>query len=121
MESALRRLDRHRYRHLQLWPTDDPSRHDANPGSRDFLAVIGGNGAYFVNVSSSDGSESFLWFAAPPNREVIVLPGTDGFLDGAWTAPASRVCRDVEIVIQAVRHYAEHGGLDPSLNWERLS
>jgi hypothetical protein len=42
-------------------------------------------------------------------------------VDGAWTEAACRVCRDVEMVVQAVRHYAEHGGLNPSLSWETLS
>jgi hypothetical protein len=56
IESAIRRLDSRRYRHLQLWPMDDESQHDPNPGSHDFLTVIGGNGAYVVNVSFTDGS-----------------------------------------------------------------
>jgi hypothetical protein len=121
IESAIRRLDGRRYRHLQLWPTDDESQHDPNPGSHDFLTVIGGNGVYVVSVSFTDGSESFLRVAGPRNGEVIVLPDPDGFVDGTWTEAACRVCRDVETVVQAVRHHAERGGLDPTLSWETLS
>ena len=121
IESAIRRLDGRRYRHLLLWPTDDESQHDPNPGSHDFLTVIGGNWAYVVNVSFTDGSESFLRVVGPPNREVIVLPDPDDFVDGAWTEAACRVCRDVDTVVQAVRYYAERGSLDPTLSWETLS
>lgn len=120
IESAIRQLDGRRYRHLQLWPTDDESQHNANPGSHDFLTVIGGNGVYVVSVSFTDGSE-WLLRVTGPNRQVIVLPDPDDFVDGAWTEVAYRVCRDVKVVLQAVRYYAERGGLDPTLNWETLS
>jgi len=121
IETAVRRLDGRRYRHLLLWPTEDESQHDPNPGSLDFLTVIGGNGVYVVSVSFQDGSESFLRVPGPPDRLVIVLPDPSDFVDGAWTEAACRVCRDVEVVLQAVRHYAEQGSLDPALNWETLT
>jgi hypothetical protein len=121
IETAIRRLDGRRYRHLQLWPTDDERQHDPNPGSHDFLTIIGGKGAYVVEVSFSDGSQSFLQGPGPPNRLVIVLPDPSDYVDGAWTEAACRVSRDIEVVVQAVRHYAEQGRLDPSLNWETLT
>ena len=49
-----------------------------------------------------------------------MLPDPWGFADGAFSEVAFRVCRDVEVVVQAVRHYCQAGGLDPSLQWEVL-
>jgi hypothetical protein len=121
IEAAIRRLDGRRYRHLQLWPTADEREHDPNPGEHEFLTVIGGSGVYLVTISFADGSQHFLHFPEVRGREVIVLPDPQGFVDGSWTEEASRVCRDVEVVVRAVRHYAEQGGLDPSLSWETLA
>jgi hypothetical protein len=42
------------------------------------------------------------------------------FVDGAGSEDAYRICRDLELVVRAVRYYAEPGGLDPALNWEIL-
>jgi hypothetical protein len=121
IEAAIRRLDGHRYRHLQLWPSADQSLHDPNPGEHEFLTVIGGGGVYVVRISFADGRECFLHFPEWPLDEVIVLPDPAGFVRGAWTEVAYRVCRDIEVVIRAVRHYAEQGGLDPALDWQTLS
>ena len=121
VEAAVRRLDGRRYRHLELWPTADASKHDPNPGEHEFLTVIGGDRAYVVTVSFENGREHFLHFPERPRRDVIVLPDASGFVDGAWTESACRVCQDVEVVVRAVRHYAEQGGLEPSLSWETLT
>jgi hypothetical protein len=121
IEAAIRRLDARRFRHLQLWPSTDERTHDPNPGSHEFLTVIGGNGVYILSISFADGRQCFPHIAGWPGREVIVLPDEWGFVDGAWSEVAYRVCRDVELVVRAVRYYAEQGGLDPALNWETLA
>lgn len=121
IEAAIRRLDGRRYRHLQLWPSTDQRTHDPNPGAHEFLSVIGGSGAYALSVSFPDGRQCFPHFADWPAREVIVLPDELGFVDGAWTEVAYRVCREVEVVVRAVRYYAELGGLDPAVHWDTLT
>jgi hypothetical protein len=118
IETAIRRLDGYRYRRLLLWPSADEREQDTNPGEHEFTSVIGGSGVYLVRVSYADGREHFLHFPEWPDRVVIVLPDAWGFVDGVFAEAAFRVCRDVEVVLRAVKYYAYHGRLDPSLNWE---
>jgi len=122
IEAAIRRLDGRHYRHLLLFPSADEREQDPNPGEHEFLSVIGGNGVYLLSVSFKDGREHLLHFPHLPAKDVIVLPDASGagYVDEAFTEAACRVCRDVEVVVRAVRHYAEHGRLDPSLTWETL-
>src|SRR5262249_25965043 len=119
IERAVRRLDGRRYRWLQLWPTADPADHDPNPGSREYVEGVGGAGAYLLRVPCADGRYASLHFPEWPDRDVVVLPDPSGFgfVDLMWSESARRVCRDVEVVVRAVRHYCETGGLDPSLVW----
>ena len=118
IESAIRRLDGWRYRWLHLWPTADPADHDPNPGSHEYVQVIGGNGIYLLRVSFADGRDCCLHFPDWPDRDVVVLRDAWGFVDRMWAESARRVCRDVEEVVQAVRRYCDTGGLDPSLVWD---
>jgi hypothetical protein len=119
VEVAIRRLDGLRYRWLHLWPTIDPADHDPDPGSHEYVEVIGGGGIYVLRVSFDDGRDHCLGFSEWPDRDVVILPDAWGFVDGLWAESARRVCRDVEVVVRAVKYYAQNGGLDPSLNWER--
>jgi hypothetical protein len=119
VEAAIRRLDGQRYRWLHLWPTADPADHDPDPGSHEYVEVIGGSGTYLLRVSFDDGRDHCLYFPEWPDRDVVVLPDAWGFVDGMWAESARRICRDVEVVVRVVRYYTENGGLEPSLNWER--
>ena len=89
-------------------------------GLREYVEVVGGSGTYLLRVSFADGRDAHLDFPEWPDWDVVVLPDPSGFgfVDGMWAESARRVCRDVEVVVRAVRYYAENGGLDPSLNWE---
>jgi hypothetical protein len=120
VESAVRRLDGLRYRWLFLWPTTDPADHDPSPGSREYMEIIGGNGIYNLRVSFDDGRFGSLHFPEWPDRDVVVLPDPSGFgfVDGVWAESARRVCRDVEVVLRAARHYYDTGSLDQSLPWQ---
>jgi len=120
IEAAVRRLDGRRYRWLQLWPTADPADHDPDPGSHEHVEVVGGAGVYLLRVSFADGRDAHLDFPEWPHRDVMVLPDPSGFgfVDGMWSESARRVCREVEVVLRAVRHYCDTGELNPSLVWD---
>jgi hypothetical protein len=77
-------------------------------------------GAYVAHTSFADGRDAYLHFPGRSRREVVVLSDPRGFADGAVSEVVFRVCQDVEVVVQAVRHYCKTGGLDPSLQWEVL-
>lgn len=117
IKRAIRRLDGRRYRSVVLWPSADKREHWTN-GEFGFLSVIGGDGLYVVTACTGGHRPRHLYFPEWPDREVIVLPGPWGYVDGVWAESARRVCRDVEMVLQAARYYAEHTDLDPSLPWE---
>ena len=120
IERAVRRLDGRRYRWLQLWPTADPADHDPNPGSREYVEVVGGAGVYLLRASFADGRHAHPDFPEWPDRDVVVLPDPSGFgfVDLMWSESARRVCRDVEVVLRAARHYYDTGSLDQSLPWQ---
>src|SRR5262245_50614898 len=78
VEEAVRRLDGLRYRWLHLWPTADPAYHDPNPGSHEYVEIVGGNGTYLLRVSFDDGRFASLHFPEWPDRDVVVLPDASG-------------------------------------------
>jgi hypothetical protein len=117
VEDAIRRLDALRYRWLHLWPTTDERVIDVNPGTSEFVSVYGGTGAYVTRISFADGRDAELHFPERSQREVVVLPDPWGFADGAFTESEFRVCRDVELVVRAVRYYCRTGALHPSITW----
>jgi hypothetical protein len=114
IDGAIRKLDRFRYPFLFLWPTEDESKHIID-GSADVLEVMGGEGAYWLAGSSANGLfQRRLNYPDRGNKEVVVWTSDQGFADAE-----RHVCRDVEAVVQAAKHYCEHAGeLDPSLPWE---
>jgi hypothetical protein len=120
VEAAVRRLDARRFCWLHLWPTTDERVIDVNPGTSEFVGVYGGGGAYVCHISFADGRDANLHFPGQPRRKRVVLPDPWGFADGAYSEAAFRVCRDVELVVRAVRYYCDMGGLDPSLAWDVL-
>jgi hypothetical protein len=117
IKRAIRRLDARRYRSLVLWPSADKREHWTT-GDFGFLSVIGGDGLYVVTGCTGGHPPRHLYFPEWPDRDVIVLPGPWGYRDAAWADSARRVCRDVQMVLQAARYYAEHTDLDPSLPWD---
>jgi hypothetical protein len=117
IKRAVHRLDGRRYRSLVLWPSTDKQEHWTT-GEFGFLSVVGGKGVYVVTACAGGHRPRKLFFPEWPWRDVIVLPDYWGYVDGVWAESAPRVCRDVKLVLQVARYYAEHLALDPSLTWE---
>jgi hypothetical protein len=115
IERAIRRLDRFHYPFAFLWATEDESQQVID-GTGELLEVVGGEGVWWL-AGSFDGSfQRRLDDPELGEEEVAVWTSDQGFADAE-----RHICRDVEAVIRAARYYAEHGGFDPALSWEKSS
>jgi Immunity protein Imm1 len=112
IEAAIRRLDRSRFPIVLLWPDADEETHEIMEGN-ELFQVVGGTGAYWVASTTEDWFERQLDFPEQGEERVEVWTSGQGF-----PVQARHVCFDLEIVLQAARHYAEHGRLDPRFPWQ---
>jgi hypothetical protein len=115
IEQAVRRLDRYHHPFLFLWPTHDESKHFVD-GSCEVFEIIGGEGAYWIAGSFGGYFQRRMLNPAGGEQEIRVWTSDQGFADAE-----RHICRDLEAVIHAARHYADHGGFDPALVWEEGS
>jgi hypothetical protein len=111
IEAAIRRLDRFHYPFLTLWATEEGSP-PALDGSSECLEVMGGEGAWWVAGTFAGYFQRRIDYPERGEQEVEVWTSDQGFADAE-----RHICRDLETVVRAARHYAEHGGFDPSLEW----
>lgn len=112
IEAAIRRLDRHRFPFLFLWPSADEAEHEVS-GDYDAFEVMGGQGVWWLAGTFGGYFQRRLDFPGRGGQEVPVWTSDQGFADAD-----RHICRDVEAVVRAARYFAEHGGFDPSLPWE---
>jgi hypothetical protein len=112
VEAAIRRLDRHRFPCLFLWPSAEKHEHELS-GDYDAFEVMGGGGAYWLAGTFGGYFQRRLDYPERGEREVVVWTSDQGFADAE-----RHICRDVEAAVRAARYYAEYGGFDSSLRWE---
>jgi hypothetical protein len=112
IESAIRRLDRFRLPYLFLWPTEEASKHFVD-GDCEVFEVMGGEGVYWFAGSFDGYYQRRFLNPAGGDDDVVLWTSDQGFGDAEL-----HICRDVEVVLQAARYYAERGGFDPSVTWE---
>jgi hypothetical protein len=112
IEQAIRRLDRFRYPFAWLWATEDESKQTID-GTGELLEVMGGEGVWWLAGSFDGYFQRRLDYPERGDAEVAVWTSDQGFADAE-----RHLCRDIEAVLRAARHYYEHGGFDPSLRWE---
>src|SRR5262249_43448892 len=111
IEEAIRRLDRHRFPFLHLWPCADENTHDYD---HDVFEIMGAEGAFCLQARFAGNFHGGFVYPKGGEEEVAVWTRDQGF------AQAERhICRDIEAVLRAAHYYARHGGFDPSLSWER--
>jgi hypothetical protein len=112
IETAIRRLDQSRYPFLFLWPTEDKDKHFVD-WECEVFEVMGGKGVYWLAGSFDGYFQRRFVNPAAGDDEVIVWTSDQGFGD-----TDRHICRDIDIVLRVVRHYAEKGAFDPSVLWE---
>lgn len=106
IEAAVRALDHHRLPFLFIGLRDECEGEDC-------FSVLGGPKGYAI--SAADEHSGWLNYCDPSHTggEVPVWTSDQGYY------PEERyVTYDVELVIRLTRYYAEHGRLDPSVQWE---
>lgn len=113
IEAAIRRLDRHQFPSLILWPSADETTHELS-GDYDAFEVMGGAGVWWLAGTFNGYYQRRLDFPGKGEQEVQLWTSDQGFADAE-----RHVCRDLEAILRAVRYYAEFGEFDPSLPWER--
>jgi hypothetical protein len=111
IEDAIRQLDKFHFPILHLWPTLDESMHELTE-DREWFSVIGGDGEYWFAATIADQWENHYLNKTGSDQRINLWTSDQGF-----SAADREVCRDVNIVLQAARYYAENGGFDPSIPW----
>jgi hypothetical protein len=114
IETAIRRLDRRAHPILILWPTEDEADHQFDEFC-DRFEVSGGDGLYWM-AGSQDGYLQRRFLNPEGGDRDVEIYGP--LIEQGFGARERHVCRDLEVVLQAARYYAERGGFDPSVSWE---
>ena len=112
IETAVRRLDRHRFPFLFLWPSADEREHELS-GDYDAFEVMGGEGVWWLAGTFGGYFQRRLDYPERGELEIAVWTSDQGFADAE-----RHICRDLEAIVRAARYFAEHGGFDPSFRWE---
>ncbi len=111
IEEAIRRLDKFHYPFLYLLPTLDQTEHQLVE-DHEWFYVIGGKGEYWFSATIGGKWEKHYLNRAGGDQEVDLWTSDQGF-----EAADKEVCRDLDLVLQAARYYAENGGYDPRVPW----
>ena len=112
IENAIRGLDCFEYPSAWLWETEDEADQSID-GTGQLLEVMGGNGVYWLAGSFEGYFQRRLDYPEQGDGEVDVWTSDQGFADSK-----RHTCSDIEAVLHAARYYYEHGGFDPSVQWE---
>jgi hypothetical protein len=107
IEAAITRLDQYCYPFVWLHRSDTVEEDSAY----DF-DIIGGNGLYAMDgVVDAKG---FTYIEPDGGDDIISVWRSDQ----GFETEAKYVCRDLTIVLRAVKYFCEHGTPEPTLNWE---
>jgi hypothetical protein len=111
IEAALRRLDAGEYAGVLLHLDNQP------PGkaAADYFGVFGGPAGYLV-LWTRPGARGVV-LVDPTQPEGHERVGVVQHDQGIWVSPR-KVCRDLELVVNAARHFVETGQPLPSAAWE---
>lgn len=109
IEAAIRRLDRFQYPFVWLFLAEDENESDELENT---LQVMGGKGAYFVNLNAGEYNNVSLSFPDAPNEGIEVWESDQGF-----SASAREVTSDIELVLRIARHFADSGKPLPEAPW----
>lgn len=112
IEASVRRLDRFCYPFVHLWATEEEDR-QVNDGTSEVLDVMGGEGVWWLGGSFGGYYQRRLDEPERGEAEVAVWTSDQGFADAE-----RHICRDLDVVLRAVRYYVETSGFDPSLRWD---
>ncbi len=111
IETAVRRLDRFRYPFAFLWETEEEDKQTID-GIGQVLEIMGGEGAWWLAGSFEGYFQRRIDYPERGEQEVLVWTSDQGFADAE-----RHICRDIEVVVEAARYFADHGGFDPALQW----
>jgi hypothetical protein len=81
----------------------------------DRFEVLGGSGLYWM-AGTHDGYFQRRFLNPEGGDREIEIYGP--LIEQGFAARGRHVCRDVEVVVLAARHYGEAGGFAPSVTWE---
>jgi hypothetical protein len=104
--AALRALDHHTLPFVLIGLRDECRGEEC-------LSVLGGQNGDAMSAADSQGGWLQFCEAAHTGGTVPIGTGDQGYY------PEERfVTYDLDLVLRVVRHYAEHGQLDPLVRWE---
>lgn len=106
IEEAIRRLDRFHYPWVWLRLTEEET-------DCDYLTVMGGEGAYWIALTSGEHDQLRLFDPEKSGREVELWTSDQGFSDHEF-----HVAYDLELVLQVARYFIETGQPLPAATWE---
>jgi hypothetical protein len=111
IEAALRRLNAEEYEGVLLHLND----HRAGEPATDYLGVFGGPAGYLVLWTRPGAKGAVLVDSTQPKgQEPVPVAQHD---QGIWVSPR-QVCRDLELIVQVARYFADTGQRLPSSAWE---
>jgi hypothetical protein len=105
---AIRRLDRFRYPYVWLFIGDND-----DDVQEDCLNVVGGDGAYWVGLSSGRFDQLRLFDPCKGSQEISLWTSDQGFSDYEF-----HVTYDIELILRIVYHFAQTGEPLPEATWE---
>jgi hypothetical protein len=106
IEDAIRALDHHSLPFVFVGLRDECRGEDC-------LSVLGGPNGYAISAADAQGGWLQYCDPAQTGGEIAVWTSDQGYY------PLERfVTYDLDLVLRIVRHYADHGQLDPSVQWE---
>jgi hypothetical protein len=107
IESAVLNLDGVLYPGVGLYLS--PHSHPDDPPD---FHILGGVGGYLIRVEAPTGV-SYYFDPLAASEPVPIWQSDQGF-----ECPGRNVCRDVQLVLAATRHYFHTGELLPTVSWQ---
>lgn len=114
IEAVICRMDGQEHPVLFLWASDDPKRHMVDEFS-ERLEVLGGGGPYWLAGTFGGYFQRRLLNPTGGSDQIELYPRQ---IEQGFSAPARNITRDLGVVLQAARYYAERGEFDPLTLWE---
>ena|SRR5581483_3160653 len=106
IEASIRRLDQFCFPFVWLKLADDDEE--------GFLNVVGGNGIYAIEGYTEEEGQRRYWNENHSTTRIIKV----WLSDQGFETEELYVCYDIDIVLKVARYFAEHGALDPTINWD---
>jgi hypothetical protein len=111
IEAALRRLNAGEYAGVLLHLDE----HRPGEGATDYLGVFGGPAGYLVMWTRPGKKGMALVDPTQPDGQPLVA--VEQHDQGSWVSPR-KVIRDLQLIVEVTRHFADTGERLPSAAWE---